>query len=439
ATKAADVIAASHAIAEGFGDLAQDFVATRVPVLVVELLEVVDIDDQQGEGAVAAPRTLEFRRHHLVEIAPVRHPGQGVGAALVLQFAHPAGQGQGQQDHFHQGAHLESVLGEQVVRQHAEHLEHVGQHADQQHAPGDHEIACGPVALDQAEYAQGHDQRGHDHGQNRDRQDQHGVWQEEGGNEARDSEYLRGDREPVQQSGKPGRIEKGAGELHAEDQRQRQHDQQSLVAPVRAVRPEELEGQPVVDGEIQAVARRVQQIVDEGAVANDQEDEEVVQDENDEAAVIHPVGDLFDAERGDQRVRAVHAQAEIDRTVRICAQVNLALALARHGQVEDEIAMGKFARRERRAVAGGDVTPAAVALFHPEVEMIDQRIVFAKQDVAVVGAAIGQGEAHPPGGAGEAEVGTDFGSGGEHAGLAYLIETQLAARVFEHLNFGLYR
>src|SRR6185295_2184838 len=112
----------------------------------------------------------------------------------------------------------------------------------------------------------------------------------------------------VQLRGEAGGIEEGARELQAEDQRERQHYQQRLIAPGRIVRPQELEGDAVVDREIQSVAGRIQQVVEERPVAHDQEDKEVVQHQHQEAAVVNAIGELLAAQRADQRMRFVQRE-----------------------------------------------------------------------------------------------------------------------------------
>ena len=64
-------------------DRAQDLVAGRVTVRVVEDLELVDVDHQHADRVIGAPTARE-QAAELVEVAPVRQAGQGVGRCLRL-------------------------------------------------------------------------------------------------------------------------------------------------------------------------------------------------------------------------------------------------------------------------------------------------------------------------------------------------------------------
>jgi hypothetical protein len=59
---------------------------------VVDRLEVVEVEDDQREAAVVAVRAADLAGEHLVEVAPVVEPGEGVevgkpavAAALLLR------------------------------------------------------------------------------------------------------------------------------------------------------------------------------------------------------------------------------------------------------------------------------------------------------------------------------------------------------------------
>ena len=64
-------------------DRAQDLVAGRVTVRVVEDLELVDVDHQDADRVARAAAPGE-QAAELVEVAPVRQAGQGVGRGLRL-------------------------------------------------------------------------------------------------------------------------------------------------------------------------------------------------------------------------------------------------------------------------------------------------------------------------------------------------------------------
>ena len=61
----------------------EDLVAGHVAEAVVEPLEVVDVDHQHADGIVRAPAMSE-QPAELVEVAPVRQPGQRVGRCASL-------------------------------------------------------------------------------------------------------------------------------------------------------------------------------------------------------------------------------------------------------------------------------------------------------------------------------------------------------------------
>src|SRR4029079_10800430 len=68
------------------GDRPQDLVADLVAVAVVEALELVDVDHQDANG-VLGPATPGEQGAELVEIAPIREPGQGVRGRAGLGLA----------------------------------------------------------------------------------------------------------------------------------------------------------------------------------------------------------------------------------------------------------------------------------------------------------------------------------------------------------------
>ena len=60
------------------GDPAEDLVAGRVPVGVVDLLEAVEVEEDEAEVAAVAAAALELAAEHLVEVAVVVEPGERV-------------------------------------------------------------------------------------------------------------------------------------------------------------------------------------------------------------------------------------------------------------------------------------------------------------------------------------------------------------------------
>ena len=83
AADARDHLVAAHARAEPVPDLHEDRVAHRVPVGVVEPLEVVEVEDREADRTSVAPRPRHLDRQTLLERAVVRKAGQGVGQRLV--------------------------------------------------------------------------------------------------------------------------------------------------------------------------------------------------------------------------------------------------------------------------------------------------------------------------------------------------------------------
>nr|AAB06574.1 monooxygenase subunit [Pseudomonas sp.] len=72
---------------EQVGGLADHFVADGVPMGVVHLFEVVEIDHQQTEGLQAAFRTGQFGTDQAVELAAVEQAGEGIVSGEVFQLA----------------------------------------------------------------------------------------------------------------------------------------------------------------------------------------------------------------------------------------------------------------------------------------------------------------------------------------------------------------
>src|SRR6266508_4578999 len=81
ATPPAEASARGHRALQALGDDPQYDVAGGVTLAVVDLLEVVDVDDGDGDGVLLAAGRLRDRRERLVERTAVRQPGERVGAA----------------------------------------------------------------------------------------------------------------------------------------------------------------------------------------------------------------------------------------------------------------------------------------------------------------------------------------------------------------------
>src|SRR5829696_2788313 len=75
------------ALAEHDAELAEDHVPDRVAVAVVDVLEVVEVGEDEGEGAAAAVDAGELRRQRLLRRAAIREAGEPVDERLLLDHA----------------------------------------------------------------------------------------------------------------------------------------------------------------------------------------------------------------------------------------------------------------------------------------------------------------------------------------------------------------
>jgi len=82
ATDAECPVGAAQVGGDGGRGLAQDPVTDRVPVRVVDALEIVEVDDRQDEWLVVPDRGRPLTLHLLLEGAMVAEPGQGVAQGL---------------------------------------------------------------------------------------------------------------------------------------------------------------------------------------------------------------------------------------------------------------------------------------------------------------------------------------------------------------------
>src|SRR5262249_27297801 len=88
---AADEIAFADRTQEPAADLLDHLVADQMPVHVVDLLEVVDVDHDRGQWAVARAGCREAEAGKLEETPPVVRPGQRVGPRQVPNLVEQAG------------------------------------------------------------------------------------------------------------------------------------------------------------------------------------------------------------------------------------------------------------------------------------------------------------------------------------------------------------
>jgi len=82
----ADKILGSYAGAEGMSDLFENGVSGGVAELVVQFLEVIDIDHQDGEGSVASIGACEFALEGNLEKVTIEQACKAIANGLVLQF-----------------------------------------------------------------------------------------------------------------------------------------------------------------------------------------------------------------------------------------------------------------------------------------------------------------------------------------------------------------
>jgi hypothetical protein len=87
AAKAGDRVLAPDAGLEPAGHGDQQVVAGRVAELVVDRLEVVQVDEQQGQGCAGLGPAAQGVGHPLPEQGPVGQVGEAVVERLVLQLA----------------------------------------------------------------------------------------------------------------------------------------------------------------------------------------------------------------------------------------------------------------------------------------------------------------------------------------------------------------
>src|SRR5207302_861692 len=85
AAEPADDVGAAYRAAKRGREAAEHLVARPVAVDVVDALEVVDVEHQDGDRVVRAARSLELLAQAVVEGAAVVEAGQRVGWRLVLE------------------------------------------------------------------------------------------------------------------------------------------------------------------------------------------------------------------------------------------------------------------------------------------------------------------------------------------------------------------
>src|SRR5207237_2225529 len=98
---------AAHRVGERVCDFAQEGIARQVTVGVVDMFELVDVQEDDGEGALATPGGFDLLFDSLQQETPVDQPGEGVMGSLTLQavveLRHLEARGELRPDRRHQG------------------------------------------------------------------------------------------------------------------------------------------------------------------------------------------------------------------------------------------------------------------------------------------------------------------------------------------------
>src|SRR5205814_6047120 len=91
AAPARDVVNLSYRLEDGLGELPQDEVAGRMPVAVVDRLEVVEVGEDQRERIAEPLGPPQLLPQDLMAPAAVREAGQAVAGRLALDDRVQAG------------------------------------------------------------------------------------------------------------------------------------------------------------------------------------------------------------------------------------------------------------------------------------------------------------------------------------------------------------
>ncbi len=75
---------------KNFRNFLQDHVPHRVPIRIVELLEVIDIEENERNASFSPPYAGNFSFQSLMKIPPVEEPGEAIrGRQLFESFVDP--------------------------------------------------------------------------------------------------------------------------------------------------------------------------------------------------------------------------------------------------------------------------------------------------------------------------------------------------------------
>ncbi len=86
AAEAADKVAGAGGRAQRIGDGDEDGIAGQVTEPVVDPLEVVDVDDENGQWAIRAPDPQNLAFGDLMPVGRVGQPGLVVGTGSLEEF-----------------------------------------------------------------------------------------------------------------------------------------------------------------------------------------------------------------------------------------------------------------------------------------------------------------------------------------------------------------
>ncbi len=85
APPARDAVELADAVLRKVGDFAQGRIAHEVPVLVIDELEVVEVEDNETEGGLVSLGPFDFLVECAVEVLPVSQAGERIGIGLFLE------------------------------------------------------------------------------------------------------------------------------------------------------------------------------------------------------------------------------------------------------------------------------------------------------------------------------------------------------------------
>ncbi len=110
ATEAYDEIGPAYLFLEDLGDLAQDPVAEKMPLGVVDVLEIIDVDEHHGEAFAAASGCPDVAHQHL-HVSAIREARQRVDERKPVRFLNQVNAEKGAVGELREVAHEGEILG----------------------------------------------------------------------------------------------------------------------------------------------------------------------------------------------------------------------------------------------------------------------------------------------------------------------------------------